>query len=173
MRTNPAPPATDTASKSLAEYKPFHWLELNTDLGFQPRAVHPGQTSPTDLLNNFGENGNHIPLSPSFIGSIGAIVDDLGPWYGGLEVRRLGAYPLVSDNTEKDSGYTETNVDVGYKINQSVKAQVAIFNLFDVRANSAAFYYTTDIHDGLGPTADHQVHALEPIAARFTVTATF
>ena len=167
----PGPTSDRYGVEVSAEYKPFHWLEFNTDLGFSHAQFI--QVNPTDLLNNFGDNGNHIPLSPSFIGSIGAIVDNLGPWYGGLEVRALGTYPLVSDNTEKDNGYTETNVDVGYKITPALKAQVAIFNLFDVKANSAAFYYATDIHDGLGPTGDHQVHPLEPIAARFTITATF
>ncbi len=167
----PGPTSDRYGIEVSAQYKPFHWLELNTDLAFSHAQFI--DASPADLLNKFGDAGNHIPLSPSFIGSLGAIVDHIGPWYGGLEVRCLGAYPLVSENTEKDGGYTETNVDVGYKITPALKAQVAIFNLFDVRANSAAFYYTTDIHDGLGPTADHQVHALEPIAARFTITETF
>jgi outer membrane receptor protein involved in Fe transport len=167
----PGPTSDRYGVEISAEYKPFYWLELNSDLAFSHAQFI--NTSPADLSNNFGEDGNHIPLAPSFIGSIGAIVDNLGPWYGGIQVRALGPYPLVSDNTEKDDGYTETNVDVGYKITKSLKAQVAIYNLFDVRANSAAFYYTTDIHDGLGPTSDHQVHPLEPIAARFTMTATF
>jgi len=55
---------------------------------------------------------------------------------------------------------------------------VEIFNLFNVRANAAAFYYTTVIRDGPGgalgePTADHQNHPLEPIAARFTIKVAF
>ncbi len=167
----PGPPSNRYGVEFSAEYRPLAWLELNTDLSFShARFV---DTNPAQLLNTFGDNGNHIPLAPCFIGSLGAIVDNLGPWYGGLEVRALGAYPLTPDNREMDAGYTETNVDVGYKINKSVKMQVSIFNLFNVRANAAAFYYTTDIHDGLGATADHQVHPLEPVSARFTVVATF
>ena len=167
----PGPGSDRYGVEISAEYKPFSWLELNTDLAFSHAQFV--QSNPADLMSNFGDNGNHIPLSPSFIGSFGAILDNLGPWYGGLQVRCLGAYPLVPDNTERDAGYTETNVDIGYKITQSLKAQLAVFNLFDVRANAAAFYYPTDIHDGLGATSDHQIHPLEPIAARLTLTATF
>ncbi len=167
----PGPPSDRHGVEVSAQYRPVHWLELNSDLSFsRARFI---DTSPADLLNTYGDDGKFIPLAPTFIGSFGAIVDNLGPWYGGLEVRSLGPYPLVPDNSQRDAGYTETNVDIGYKINTSLKAQFAIFNLFDVKANSAAFYYTTDIHDGLGPTADHQFHALEPISARVTITATY
>ena len=167
----PGPPSDRHGVEVSAQYRPVHWLELNSDLSVSHARFI--DTSQADLLNTYGDDGKFIPLAPTFIGSVGAIVDNLGPWYGGLEVRSLGPYPLVPDNSQRDAGYTETNVDIGYKINTSLKAQFAIFNLFDVKANSAAFYYTTDIHDGLGPTADHQFHALEPISARVTITATY
>ena len=52
------------------------------------------------------------------MGSVGVILDNLGPYYGGLEVRALGQYPLTGDNTARDAGYTETNLNVGYKVNR-------------------------------------------------------
>jgi outer membrane receptor for Fe3+-dicitrate len=167
----PGPPSDRYGVELSAEYRPVHWLELNTDLSFD-HARFVG-TSAADLLNKFGDSGSFIPLAPVFIGAFGAIVDNIGPWYGGLQVRSLGPYALVSDNSERDVGYTETNVDVGYKFSRSLRSQLDIFNLFDVKANAAAFYYTTDIHDGLGPTADHQIHPLEPISARLSVTQYF
>ena len=167
----PGPPSDRYGIEASAQYRPLHWLELNTDIAVsRARFV---DTSAADLLDTYGDDGRHIPLAPSFIGSFGAIVDNIGPWYGGLEVRALGPYPLVPDNSQRDDGYTETNVDIGYKITAALKAQLSIFNLFDVRANSAAFYYATNIHDGLGPVNDHQFHALEPLAARITITATY
>ena len=154
-----------------AQYRPATWLEVNGDLSFShARFV---DRSPAALLNNYGVDGTRIPNAPAFIGSFGALVDGLGPWSGGLQVRILGPYPLTPDNTQRDPGYVETNLDVGYRLSRGLSAKIAIFNLFDVRANASAYYYTTVIPDGRGPVADHQVHPIEPRSARFTLTATF
>ena len=151
-----------------AQYHPFSFLELNTDL----TASHARFTGGN--LDAFGLGGNHIPNSPGFVGSFGVLLDDLGPYYGGLEVRALGQYPLTDDNTAKDAGYTETNVNAGYKISRNVKVDLEIFNLFNARANAAAYYYTSRLQgEPLDGIADHQNHPLEPISARFAVTATF
>jgi len=165
------PPSDRYGVELSAEYRPAPWLEINTDLSFS-HARFVGVSAAT-LMNDYGDAGRYIPNAPPFIGSLGAIVDNLGPWFGGLQVRALGSYPLVSDDSEKDAGYTETNVDAGYKFSKSLRAQLDIFNLFDVKANAGAYYYTTVIPDGRGPTADHQVHPLEPISARMTLTANF
>ena len=55
-----------------------------------------------------------------------------------------------------------------------MKLDVQVFNLLNARANSAAYYYTSRLPgeppDGV---ADHQDHPLEPISARFAITANF
>ena len=162
-----APSARDGAELST-QYHPLPWLELNTDL----TASHARFTGGD--LSAFGLSGNHIPNAPGFVGSIGALVDHLGRVYGGLEVRMLGSYPLTDDNADKDSGYTETNVNIGYHITPSLQAQVFVFNLFDVRANAAAYDYVDRLPgepaDGVD---DHHIHPLEPLSARFKISATF
>ena len=151
-----------------AEYHPFPFLELNTDL----TASHARFTGGN--LAAFGLGGDHIPNAPGFIGSFGVILDNLGPYYGGLQVRALGQYPLTDDNTAKDAGYTETNLNLGYKLSRSVKFDVQVFNLFNAKADSAAYYYASRLPgEPLDGIADHQDHPLEPISARFAVTATF
>jgi hypothetical protein len=167
----PGPPSDRYGVELSAEYRPRAWLEFNTDLSFD-HARFVG-VSAADLAAKFADQGSFIPLAPTFIGSFGALIDHLGPWYGGLQVRALGPYALVADDSQRDDGYTETNIDVGYKVSSALKAQIDVFNLFDVRENAAAFYYTTDIHDGLGPTADRQIHPLEPISVRGTVIKYF
>jgi outer membrane receptor protein involved in Fe transport len=151
-----------------AQYRPRPWLELNTDLSLS----HARFTASN--LAAYGFSGDHIPNAPGFVGSFGALVDHLGPWFGGLEVRSLGAYALVSDNAARDAGYTETNLEVGYRIDDGLKLRMDIFNLFDVRANAAAYFYTSRLAgEPAQGVADHQDHPLEPISARFTITATF
>ena len=151
-----------------AQYKPWRWIELNTDLAFS-KARYRGD------LTAFGLSGPYIANAPSFIGSLGVLVDDLGPWFGGLQWRRLGAYPISDgDKTPTDRGYSEWNADIGYKVNPKLRVQFSVFNLFNAKANSAAYYYTTRLPgEPVDGVADRQVHPIEPISAMLKATATF
>jgi outer membrane cobalamin receptor len=154
-----------------AQYRPFRWLELNTDLAFSHARYN---ASPAELAN-FGLDGPFIANAPSFIGSFGVLVDNLGPWSGALQWRDLGAYPVSDgDQFPQDKGYSEVNLDVGYRLSPKLKLQASIFNLLNTRANAAAFYYTSRLPgEPSGGITGLQVHPLEPISARFSVTADF
>jgi outer membrane receptor protein involved in Fe transport len=153
------------------EYHPFSWIEMNADLAFSKARYR----ADAQTLANFGLDGPFIANAPSFIGSFGILVDNLGPWFGGLQWRDLGKYP-ISDGDEfpQDKGYSEINVDVGYKINPKLKVQLSVFNLLNTKADAAAYFYTSRLPgepaDGV---AGFQVHPLEPISAVFKVTALF
>ena len=148
------------------EYRPIRWIELNTDLAFS-KARYRGD------LAAYGLDGPYIANAPSFIGSFGILVDNLGPWFGGLQWRKLGSYP-INDGTKdpQDPGYSEFNLDVGYKLSAHLKVQLSVYNLFNTKANSSAYYYTARLPgeppDGV---TGFQVHPLEPISAVLKVTA--
>ncbi len=151
-----------------AQYRPFPWAELNTDLAFS-HARYRGDLTAFDL------DGPYIANAPNFIGSFGVLVDHLGPWFGGLEWRILGQYP-ISDGDEypKDDGYSEVNIDAGYKVNSQVKVQVSIYNLNNTHASASSAYYTSRLPgEPAEGVTDYQLHPLEPMSARFSVTATF
>jgi outer membrane receptor protein involved in Fe transport len=161
-----------------AQYHPFDWLELNTDVAMTKAHFFKNDAT----LQNFYQitGGTYIGNAPKYTVSFGALIDNLGPWFGGAEIRILGPYPLLDGPANPSgSGYTETNVDVGYKFSDNLKAQVAIFNLFNQKAYSAEFYYATDItpqevaNYGNSGVNDYQVHPLEPLSARFTLTYMF
>jgi hypothetical protein len=154
-----------------AEYRPFPWMEMNADLAFSNARYHAG----ADTLAKFGLGGPFIADAPSFIGSFGVLIDNLGPWFGGLQWRDLGKYPISDgDQFPQDKGYSEFNVDVGYKFNPHLKAQLTVFNLTNTRANSAAYFYAARLKgepaDGIN---DFQVHPLEPISAVAKLTYAF
>ena len=151
-----------------AQYRPTPWLELNTDLAFS-KARYQGD------LTAFGLDGPYISNAPSFIGSFGVLVDNLGPWFGGLQWRKLGAYPISDgDRLPEDKGYSEVNLDVGYKITPKLKLQITVFNLLNSKANASAFYYTARLPgEPVDGVTDYQVHPIEPTSARFTVTKLF
>ncbi len=153
-----------------AEYRPIHWIELNTDLAFSKARY---TASPAELAA-FGLGGPFIANAPTFIGSFGVLIDDLGPWFGGLQWRDLGPYP-VNDGEQypQDKGYSEVNVDAGYKLSPHLKLQASIYNLFNSTANAAAYYYTSRLVPDGPEVTGLQVHPLEPISGRFTATYTF
>ena len=152
------------------QYRPFPWIELNTDLAFtKERYVGSAAT-----LANFGLSGPFIANSPSFIGSFGVLVDNLGPWFGGLQWRDLGPYP-VADGLQypTDPGYSEVNADVGYKLSQKLKVQLSVYNALNSHANASAYDYTSRLVVGGPEVTGLHIHPLEPVSARLAITAVF
>jgi outer membrane receptor protein involved in Fe transport len=161
-----------------AQYHPFPWLEFNTDLAFSKARYRASAAT----LAAFDLDGPFIANAPTFIGSFGVLVDNLGPWFGGLQWRRLGPYP-INDGTEapRDPGYSEVNLDLGYKFSQRLKVQLSVYNALNSHAYSAACFYQSRLTPSDVPpdcdTADratcHQVHPMDPRSARLSITAQF
>jgi outer membrane receptor protein involved in Fe transport len=153
-----------------AEYKPVSWLEFNTDLAFS-KARYQGSTA---TLDSYGiDGGAFIANAPTFIGSFG-ILADKGPWFGGLQWRDLGPYPLTDGPLNpQDKGYSEFNANLGYRINKHLTIEASGFNLTNSKQNSAAYDYTYR----LTPTSDAEdgptYHSLEPLSGEVKVTYLF
>jgi outer membrane receptor protein involved in Fe transport len=161
-----------------AQYHPLDWLELNTDVAVTKARFFKNEATLRGFYQITG--GTYIANAPSYTLSFGAIVDNLGPWFGGAEMRILGPYPLTDGPADpKGNGYTETNIDIGYKFTDTLKLQMSIFNLFNQKAYASEFYYSTNINAaevakyGSAGVNDYQIHPLEPISARFTLTCMF
>lgn len=154
-----------------AEYQPARWIELNMDLDFA-RARY--RDSLADLAQRFGLDGVYVANAPGFTGSLGVLIDHLGPWFGGLEMRSLGAYPVADgDKHPQDKGYDEVNLEAGYRLSARTTAQLAVFNLLGARANAAAYDYASRLTPSGVEVTGLQVHPLEPISARLTLTERF
>ena len=101
-------------------------------------------------------------------------MNNLGPWFGSLQWRDLGAYPVVDGSASpQDKGYSEFNLDAGYKVDSQLQLQVSIYNLLNTHANAAAFDYESQLTPTSQPVTGLQVHPLEPLSARFQATYTF
>ncbi len=155
-----------------AQYRPRPWVELNTDLAATKARFRTGDPA------SYGLNGLYIANAPNFIGSFGVLVDRAGPWYGGLQLRILGSYPLNPDNLVRGRGYSEVNLDVGYKITASTRVQLSLYNLFDQKADAFDYDYVTRLPgEAAGGVTDErddlQFHPLEPLSARFMLTQSF
>ncbi len=174
----PTAPSRREGVEFSGQYRPFPWMEVNGDVAFAHARYFKNAA---ELASFYGiAGGTYIALAPNFTGSFGVLVDNLGNWFGGIAERMLGSYPLTDGpSSPRAKGYSETNLDIGYKLTPKIKLQLSIFNLFNSRAYSAEYYYPTDITQaevakyGTSGVSDYQVHLLEPLSARFTLTTQF
>lgn len=176
---NSTAPSRRQGLEISAQYHPLRWLELNTDLAFaRPRYRCAGNGTGVNGCGGI-DGGTSIADAPRFIYSAGVLVNDLGPWSGSLQWRRLGTYSLTDGpKIPQGGGYSEWNVDVSYAITagrwQGWKGQVGVFNLFNSHAMAADYYYTSRLPgEPAGGVAGFQSHPLEPRSARFTLSKTF
>jgi outer membrane receptor protein involved in Fe transport len=158
---------TNPAHQVSAQVRPYDWIEFNADVNFTHSRYNTGNPAA------FGVSGLYIPNAPNFVGSFGVIVDHLGPWFGGAELRWLGSYPLVEDNSLRSSGYREVNLGVGYKINDKVKFLLNVFNLFNSKASAIEFAYQYQVSPTAAPQFGTTYHPLEPLSARLTLSVLF
>jgi len=106
--------------------------------------------------------------------SAGMLLDNLGPWFGALEFRDLGAHALAPDNSRQSPGYREVNLNLGYKITPQVRVQVDVFNLFDSKDDAADYFYADRLPgEPAEGVEDIHIHPLEPRSARIGITARF
>jgi len=167
----PTAPSRREGVEVSGQYRPAPWIELNTDLAFA-RARYQGSLAELESIYQLG--GDYIANAPGFIGSAGALVDHIGPWSGSIQWRALGPYPVVDGSKNpQDPGYSEVNLDVGYRVNPRLKVTLAVFNLTDQKASAAAFDYTSRLTPTADPVTGLQIHPLEPLSARLGATASF
>jgi hypothetical protein len=157
---------------------------------------HTHFTRPFD--DGTGHLGEYITDAPVATGALALYVTNVGPWSGGLNLRYLGNYPLssgpcVDSAAENDfgttcanspsknalgqvngKGFTETNLDVHYAFSQGWSASLGVYNLFNVHADAAQFWYVDRLQgEPAAGVADVHEHPLEPLMARFTIAKKF
>jgi outer membrane receptor protein involved in Fe transport len=149
-------------------YQPIRWLEIYGSIS-QDRARFRAAFD-----DGTGHVGYYLPNAPFATASLSAYVKNLGRWSAGLEYRYLGAYPLSSDDTVQGSGYGEWNGDFHYALADKWSLGLGLYNILDVRANAAEFWYVDRLSgEPAAGVADVHVHPLEPFTARLTISKTF
>jgi outer membrane receptor protein involved in Fe transport len=85
------------------------------------------------------DNGDRIPNAFENAASAGASIV-LDPWSASLRVRHLGPYPLIEDNSVRDSGSTVVNMRGARKFG-GLEIYGELLNLFDSRDKDMAYFY--------------------------------
>ncbi|HZV56211.1 MAG TPA: TonB-dependent receptor [Sphingobium sp.] len=173
----------------------YWWLNLGSELRFvgDSNAVEPSGASrrhgyeltafwrPVAWLAVDGsytgshsryDNGDHIPNAFENAGQIGVTLLP-GKWKFSARLRHLGPYPLIEDNSMRDTGSNVVNLRGAYALGPA-ELYAEVTNVFDSRDKDIAYYYESYIPGfDAGPVEGRLSRVVEPRTLRVGVTMKF
>jgi outer membrane receptor protein involved in Fe transport len=107
------------------------------------------------------------------VASFGVSVNDLGPWFGALQLRYFGR-PLIEDNSHRSESTTLAYLRAGYKFNRNWKVALDVFNLFDRKASDIDYFYASRLKgEPAEGVNDLHFHPVEPRSFRVSLSSHF
>ena len=118
--------------------------------------------------------GNRIPGAVEGVASLAVAVDNLGPWFGGAQLRYFGPRPLIEDNSVRSSSTAVINARLGYKLTPKSRIAIEGFNLANRKATAIDYYYTSRLpgEPAEGVSAVH-FHPIESRSFRLSYVMNF
>ncbi len=144
-------------------YKPTNWLTIDADIAFAQARYR-----------NFDPVGNRIPGSIEGVASLAIAVDNLGAFFGGLQLRYFGPRPLLEDNTVRSSKTTTLNGRIGYKFTSKLQVDLEAFNLTNRKDAAIDYGYISRLPgEPAEGVFDKHFHPIESRSFRVNVIARF
>ncbi|MDQ3074388.1 MAG: TonB-dependent receptor [Pseudomonadota bacterium] len=161
--TNAGRPSRRIGFELSNYYRPTHWLTIDADLAFA-QARFRGSAA----------EGDRIPGAVEGVASIALAVDDLGPYFGALQLRYFGPRPLIEDNSVRSKPTTTLNGRLGYRFKPTLHLELEMFNLLNSKSSAIDYYYQSRLpNEGPDGQEDIHFHPIEPRSVRVTLVATF
>ena len=146
-------------------YRPTRWLTIDADIAFARARYRDAEPV-----------GNRIPGAIEGVGSLALAVDNLGPYFGGLQLRYFGPRPLIEDDSVRSNKTMTLNGRIGYKFNPKLRVELEGYNLTDRKEAAIDYYYASRLpnepDDGVG-IADKHFHPIESRSFRLNLIANF
>ena len=111
-------PSRRTGIEFSNYYKFSNWLTVDGDVAYartRYRDVDPV--------------GQYIPGSVEGVASLALTVDNIGPWFGAVQLRYFGPRPLIEDNSVRSHATGTVNARLGYKFSPKLRLAFEIYNL--------------------------------------------
>ncbi len=143
-------------------YRPADWLLVDADYAY--------------ANSRFRDAGNEdrIPLAVEGVASLGATIENLGPFSAGLRLRHVGEAPLIEDNSVRSESTTLLNARVDYRLSDVWNLSLAVFNLLDSQDNDITYFYSSRLPgEPAQGVEDLHFHAVEPRNVRLALRASF
>ncbi len=113
-------------------YKLSDWLTVDADLAFARARF---RDSDPDRV------GARIPGAVEGVASMALAFDNVGRWFGAVQLRYFGPRPLIEDNSVRSSITNTLNGRIGYRVNPKTRIELEGFNLSNRQASAIDYYY--------------------------------
>jgi outer membrane receptor protein involved in Fe transport len=143
-------------------YKITKWLTADADIAFAKARFR----DPDPI-------GNRIPGAVEGVVSVALAVDNIGPWFGALQLRYFGPRPLIEDNSVRSKPTATVNGRIGYKVSRNAKVELEGYNLTNRKASAIDYFYESQLPGEAAPVADIHFHPIEKRSVRVTLVANF
>ena len=106
--------------------------------------------------------------------SLAVAFDNLGPWFGAVQLRYFGPRPLIEDNSVRSKATSGLNARLGYKISPTLQVELQGFNLTNRKVSAIDYYYTSRLPgEPAAGVDDIHFHPIESRSFRVSLTAKF
>jgi outer membrane receptor protein involved in Fe transport len=144
-------------------YKLASWLTVDADLAYARTRYRDADPA-----------GRFIPGSIEGVGSLAVTVDNVGPWFGALQLRYFGPRPLIEDDSVRSKATGTLNGRIGYKFSPKLRLSVEVYNLTDRRDSAIDYYYQSRLPgEGAEGAMDVHFHPIESRSVRVNLVANF
>ncbi|MES3024171.1 MAG: TonB-dependent receptor [Pseudomonadota bacterium] len=156
-------PSRRTGVEFSNYYKANSWLTIDADFAYaKARYRNPDPA------------GQRIPGSIEGVASLAMAVENLGPWFGALQLRYFGPRPLVEDNSVRSDSTATLNGRLGYKINPKLRLSFEVFNLTNRRDSAIDYAYVSRLPgEPAEGRFDVHLHPIESRSVRLNLIANF
>ncbi|SEF68867.1 TonB-dependent receptor [Nitrosomonas ureae] len=144
-------------------YMPKDWLTVDIDYALA-RA----------RFNDNDPSGNYIPGAIRGVGKMAVSVDNIGQFFGSMQMRYFGKRSLIEDNSVQSNHTVTLNGQIGYKIGSNVRVILQGFNLLNTHAHAIDYYYASRLPgEPAAGVNDVHFHPIESRSLRVNLVANF
>lgn len=144
-------------------YSPAPWLTMDLDIAYARARFTEDDPA-----------GDKIPGAVEGVASLGAAVDNLGAYFGGLHLRYFGPRPLIEDNSVRSSSTTGVNGEIGYKLDKAWRVVLEGFNLLDKPGNAIEYFYASRLpNESAEGVEEKHFHPIESRTFRLNIVGNF
>ncbi|MDQ6680153.1 MAG: TonB-dependent receptor, partial [Pseudomonadota bacterium] len=156
-------PSRRTGFEFANYYKLSDWLTVDADLAFAK-----ARFKDSDPI------GQRIPGSVEGVASVAVAVDNVGPYFGALQLRYFGPRPLIEDNSVRSKSTAILNGRIGYKIGKDVRVELDGYNLANRKVSAIDYYYTSRLPgEPAAGVDDVHFHPIESRSFRVSLNVNF